>query len=264
MFIIVLFLSTGCKDAPADSLDKGKKAIERKDYKAAVTHLTQAIAEDPKNAEAYYARAWAYFNQKQYDKAIADYNEVIRLNPKNEWAYNDRGNCYKEKKDFQRAIGDYTKAIQLNDQAPEIYDNRAIIYRKLGQFPRVLKEHERALKLSPKHPMTLNDMAWLRATCADAKFRDGKKAVAYAKQACELTEWKNPFYLDTLAAAYAEAGDFRAAVAMQEKALKFPELEEQYGKGPRARLEFYRKRKPYQERIEGKRQESKGKPNGDG
>jgi hypothetical protein len=101
--------------------------------------------------------------------------------------------------------------------------------------------------------MTLNDMAWLRATCSDEKFRDGKKAVDYAKAACELTEWKNPFYLDTLAAAHAEAGDFKAAVAEQEKALSFPELAEQFGEGPRARRELYRKQKPYREAVEARR-----------
>jgi Flp pilus assembly protein TadD len=248
--VLVVLFSYGCKDASEESVEKGKKAIEKKDYATAIKHLGDAITLNAKNERAFYERGFAYFCMKEYDKAIADYEEAIRLKPRLDWAYNDRGNCYKEKKAFNQAIDDYTAAIKLNDQVPEFYNNRAIAYRKIGEFQRVVEDHQRALKLSPKHPMTLNDMAWFRATCMDGTFRDGKKAVEYAKAACELTEWKNPFYLDTLAAAHAEAGDFKAAVAEQEKALRFPELAEQYGEQPRARLELYRQAKPYREIVE--------------
>jgi Tfp pilus assembly protein PilF len=248
--VVLALLSCGCKDAAQDRIEKGKAAIEKKDYATAIRHLNEAITLAPQKEEAFFERGFAYECMKDYDKAIADYDEAIRLNPLHDWAYNDRGNCYNEKKDFKRAIDDYTAAIRLNDQVPEFYNNRAISHRKLGEFQGVAQDHQRALTLSPNHPMTLNDMAWFRATCADETFRDGKKAVEYAKAACELTEWKNPFYLDTLAAANAEAGDFQAAVTEQERALTFSELAEQYGEGPRARLELYRQGKPYRERVE--------------
>jgi Tfp pilus assembly protein PilF len=245
----VALITCGCMTGPEDSVAKGKSAIEKKQFETAVKHLTDAIIADPKNEEAYYERAFAYYSMKKFDKAIADYDAVIRLNPRHHWAYNDRGNCHKEKEDLKPAIDDYTTAIKMNDEVPEFYDNRAIAYRKMGEFQRVLEDHQRALKLSPQHAMTLNDMAWFRATCSDATFRDGKKAVQYAKAACELTQWKNPFYLDTLAAANAEAGDFKAAIAEQERALGFSELAEQFGKQPRARLELYRQGKPYREAV---------------
>jgi membrane associated rhomboid family serine protease len=58
---------------------------------------------------------------------------------------------------------------------------------------------------------TLNSLAWLLATCPDAAIRNGTRAVELAQRACKLDDWKNPALLDTLAAAYAEAGDFPQA-----------------------------------------------------
>src|SRR5205807_6285695 len=65
----------------------------------------------------------------------------------------------------------------------------------------------------------LNDRAWLRATCADPSIRNGQLAIADAKKACEIDEWQDTSYMDTLAAAYAEAGDFDSAVRYEEQAI---------------------------------------------
>lgn len=82
------------------------------------------------------------------------------------------------------------------------------------------------------------------ATCSDEKVRDGKRAVDLATKACELEKWKEPNCLDTLAAAYAEAGKFEDAVKWQDKAIDLctdSTLIGEFGE----RLKLYKDKKPY-------------------
>ena len=94
--------------------------------------------------------------------------------------------------------------------------------------------------------MPLLNRAWLWATCPAAKYRDGKRAVASATRACELRGWKDPYGLDTLAAAYAEAGDFAKAVVYQRVANDLYQGEQARRKGEE-RLALYKEGKPYRE-----------------
>jgi hypothetical protein len=66
--------------------------------------------------------------------------------------------------------------------------------------------------------------------CPQDDLRDGKKAVEYARKACDLTEWKSAWDLDTLAAAYAEVGQFDEAVKWQKKVAGTPGLRERGGR----------------------------------
>ena len=91
----------------------------------------------------------------------------------------------------------------------------------------------------------LNGRAWLRATCPDETYRDGAKAIEDATKACELTGWNDLYCLDTLAAAFAEAGQFDKAVECQEKAIELAPDDEKEDLGTRHKL--YQERQPYRD-----------------
>jgi tetratricopeptide (TPR) repeat protein len=144
---------------------------------------------------------------------MQDYDEAIRLDPKHVLAFHNRGNAWKVQKEYDKALQDYNEALRLD----------------------------------PGHVLTLNSKAGLLATCSVEKIRDGKKAVELATRACELTKWKNPAYLSTLAACCAETGDFAKAVEWQEKALEDAEYAKAFGQVLLQRLQLYKDDKPFRE-----------------
>jgi hypothetical protein len=107
--------------------------------------------------------------------------------------------------------------------------------------------YNEAIRLDPKDADAHDSLARLLATCPDEKHRDGKKAVEHATKACELTDQKDHYYIETLAAAYAEAGDFGEAVKWQEKASSMCSEDEK--EDFKARLDLYKSGKPYHQEV---------------
>jgi serine/threonine protein kinase/tetratricopeptide (TPR) repeat protein len=117
-----------------------------------------------------------------------------------------------------------------------------------GQLNEARQNYEEAIRAGPKSPAAHTALAWFLATCWDDSIRDGTRAVAVATQLCELTEWKNPRALDTLAASYAEAGQFDDAVKWEQKALKQPDVLGPAGlEQAKARLKLFEAHKAYHE-----------------
>jgi tetratricopeptide (TPR) repeat protein len=193
LFIAMLLLSLMvCVTSPAgakaleDAL-AGIVAAQGGDYDTAINLFTKAIASGELSREdlskVYYGRGFAWASKGAFDKAIVDYTEAIGINPNYADVYNSRGNAWEEKGDHDKAIADYTKAIEINPKYAEVYNN----------------------------------LAWLMATHAEDKYRDGKRAVELAEKGVALKDEAG--FLDTLAAAYAEAGRFQDAIKAQEKAI---------------------------------------------
>jgi len=153
-----------------------------------------------------------------------------------------------EKREYVYCIHLYSQLIQGNDYfRGTAYYWRGICHERVGFFHEALNDFRMAARLKPDEPSYSNGVAWSLATSPFASTRDGRSAVANALHACERTGHTNLMYLDTLAAAYAEAGEFSKAVETQNQALKL--VSDDQKKDFESRLLLYRERKAYRERI---------------
>jgi tetratricopeptide (TPR) repeat protein len=138
-------------------------------------------------------------------------------------AYYTRGELNLKEGKYAAAVADATSALKGRTWFPASALLRAKANWKLGKLAESISETEHVISLQPKgttYPSALNHLAWIRATCQNPAFRNGKQAIEYAKRACALSLWRDASCIDTLAAAYAEAGDFDSAVRFEEQAIR--------------------------------------------
>ena len=191
----------------------GKVENAEKDYAA-------ALSIDPKNAAAFNNRGLLHSNQGKLKLALGDFSQAITTNPRFADAFNNRGVVHRKLGNLEKAIADYNEALKLNPRFAEAFANRGYVSKKRKTYDAALADYRAALRLNPLLASARNDLAWLLATCPEAKYRNGKTAVTHAKEACRLTQMKDWNMLETLAAAHAEASDFGEAIKTVKLALK--------------------------------------------
>jgi len=118
-----------------------------------------------------------------------------------------------------------------------------------GRTREAVAQYREALRLNPNLTGVLNKLAWVLATSPEDELRNGAEAVRLAERACELTQYREPLFLGTLAAAYAESGRFPEAVTTAEKAEQLASSAglKDLAEKNRQLLELYRAGKPYRE-----------------
>ena len=230
------------RDADAYN-NRGNTYDKKGQYDEAISDYTKVLEINPGYASAYYNRGATYGKKGQYDEAISDFNKVLEINPRYALAYYNRGIAYGKKGQYDQAISDFTKALEIDPKDADAYNERGIVYGDKGQYDEAISDFTKALEINPRDAVVYNNLAWLFATAKETRFRNGEKALQLALKACELTDWKNPSLLDTLAAAYARVGDFQNAVKWQSKALESPEIAK--NKEAQERLNFYLRREAW-------------------
>jgi Flp pilus assembly protein TadD len=219
-------------------------------------------------------------------EAIAEYEEAIRCDPRWNTAHERLGQLFFADGKLQEAARHFRAAFDDGWRNPIIYaglGETLILQGKSAEAVEVLREwassqqgewrprsllglalyesgkrdeagkqFQIASNMNRAWPEILNQEAWVLATDPVAKNRNGQLALVVAKQACRATGDREARYLDTLAAAHAEAGQFSGAIQVAKQAIETAKAAQAEHLIPaiKQRLELYEKAQPYRNNPE--------------
>jgi Flp pilus assembly protein TadD len=192
--------------------------------------------------------------QHNYERALSDFTRAIQLTPNEPSTRAYRAYAYAKLGQRTDALADAAAATKLRPgEIPlirvEDLELRAGAYRILGQQELALRDYREAVRVMPKDSKANSLLAWFLATCPEDRFRNGADAVSAARKACELSKWRRSDAIDTLAAAYAEAGDFDQAVKYDKQSLNDSSLAPKERQEREKRLALFEQRKPFRDEF---------------
>jgi len=190
----------------------------------AILHSEKAVAMRPTDPDAQVSLANLLFQKGSIDEAIAHYQKAISVRPDDFLARYGLGHALLEKGELDRAIQACRSALLLRPLDADCHTTLAIALDEKGNPPEAIQHYNKALELAPKSIPTLTNLAWLLATSQDASLRNGPKAIELAKQADQLVGGTNALVLGTLAAAYAENGEFANAIETAHSAVQLARM----------------------------------------
>ncbi len=271
--------------APENALNYAMRAEvyeAQEKYDEALADLTHALKMQPNNGAALLARARLHYFRENLAEARADINQLLQERPGLSQGILLRSMIEAADGDFQKAIVDLQNILRADPTNVDLQLQLAAFYvaderpRKaiqvlsgilaadegnwralrsrgdallsVGKHAAAIEDYNAALKLAADNDGILNNLAWVLCTSPKDEVRDGKRALELATKACEVTNYEMPHIISTLAAAYAETGDFENAIKWSKKCIelgaeKLPEQIEQL----RDELKHYEEGKPFRE-----------------
>jgi tetratricopeptide (TPR) repeat protein len=213
----------------------------------AITCFRKIIESNKTSAAAYSDLGAALGMQKKYDEAMKYLSKAMELEPGNPDIHNKMGIALLSTGQPGEAIKHFNYVLQTNTIPAEVYANLGSAYIQVGKYDLAIENLTKAIELKSDNIDVLNKLAWLSAAVDNTSIHNAQKAVEFAQRGCELTDYKNPMLLDTLAVAYAAAGRFDEAKATAEKALSIAKEtgRENLAVEIQKRIKFYEAGQPY-------------------
>jgi len=186
----------------------------------AVGHFQGALEIEPDFAKAHYNLGVAFVRLRRVSEAVVHYNKALEIDPNYAEAEYNLGIALLQIGRLNEAVSHYNKALAINPNYVEAHNNLGTALLQLGRVSEALAHFQNAMEINPLNVEAQNNMALVLATFPEMRVRNGAKAVELAERADHLTGSANASISATLAAAYAEAGQFPNAIKTAERALQ--------------------------------------------
>ncbi len=251
---------------PMTLLQRAELALDRDDVKSAKADFRAALQAAPQiiNAEATISlRSRIALQENRLADAINDAQLLLNARPGDMFRRLRLATLYSMDDRPRKAIDIYSTVLQDDPQNASVLRSRGDALLSVGDHSAAVDDYEKAIKAlgeteADTDPRTKaeaaginNNLAWVLATSPTQSVRDGEKAQKYAEQAAKLTDYAEAHILSTLAAAYAENGNFKDAVKWSKKAVSLGQKEDhEQIEQLEAELKSYEDNKPWREKQE--------------
>ena len=187
--------------------------------KARELKLKQALEDAPANPSLHNNYGLVLLESGHIEEAVAEFNRAVDLNPRSAEVHANLGRALVAEGRVEQALPHLRKSLELDANAPAAHATLGDAFSSQGNIPAALAEWRESIRLQPDYVPALRQAAWVMAASPDDAVRNGNQAVEFALRAVQTTSGKDSAALDVLAAAYAEAGRFDAAIVTVERAL---------------------------------------------
>ncbi|MGD8368845.1 MAG: tetratricopeptide repeat protein [Desulfobacterales bacterium] len=210
------------------------------------TLFSRAMAVEKQGPVVFFQLASALSEEKRFDEAIAYYKKALAMNPNATDARGNLGMTYLEAGRPQEALAQLLLASERSPNDPGLQNNLGTAYLHIGKVADAIFHYEKALSLHPDMVPALYNLSRIYAAHPTDRFRDGRRAVALSERLCTTTGNRQPLFLDILAAAYAEAGDFDRAIETAGRASQLAKRHHlsELADDLKARMSKYRRHEP--------------------
>jgi protein O-mannosyl-transferase len=191
----------------------------------AILHCDRAVAMQPNDPDAQMSLANALFEKKRIDEAIIHYQKALAIRPDNFLARYRLCHTLLEKGEIDGAIQLCRAALLIRPDDADCHTLLAAALEAKGLTQEAIAHCEKAVEFSPRSVAARTNLAWLLATSPDASSRNGARAVELTEQVDGLSDGTNALVLRTLAAAYAETGQFGKAIETARSAKQFARMQ---------------------------------------
>jgi Flp pilus assembly protein TadD len=228
----------------------GKVLLKQGKLDEAAECFNELLRQKKDSAELHYNLAVVLCLQGKYDDAIKYFTKVLELNPKYPDAHYGIGAALLAAGRASEAVPNLNEALQTSTNVAEVYIKLGVAYMQMSKYEFAIQQFNKALELKSDRIEVLNYLSRLLATVGKVSIQDAVRAIELAGRACELTGYKNPEFLDTLAVAYAAAGRFDDAVKIAQQAIDVAKAigQEDLCSEIRRRLELYKAGQPYRQK----------------
>ncbi|MBQ9874167.1 MAG: tetratricopeptide repeat protein [Thermoguttaceae bacterium] len=238
-------------DGPGIYCLRGILWAQKKDYRKALADANQALRRDANLLPAIRLKGVVYLEMEKYDDAIRTF-ENLRSKTKDDEgkleATSQIAYAVSKTGRYKKASGILKAELEKRPDNPELLRTLADMELSFGHWGAANEIYEKLIAIDPKDSGVLNNFSWLLATCPDDQFRNAARALEFGKLAAEETMYAAPHILSTLAAAYAENGDFESARSWSQKAVELGEKENHDSlESLKKELESYKENKPWRE-----------------